>query len=269
MHTMKPLSALMFALLPATTMAQAVIVDFSNPPDEATLQQLERDGTPYQKQQAQAYRRQARRDAMMAARGLPTLQQRKQASMAAQADAKALPERLPAFDAMLARLQEAMQNMPAPMAEISRSADAAKLPTPLTRQPLLDQGCTLAFSTPSGVELRAGGLNGNLSLYRCENFYLLAHEWDYSHPLRGQVTIDASGYEKQPGSDRYKVREMTFPSGSGSVETMLSWISPGYEIRLDVYTPAGRPQYAAQLDRLTALLETLAARKQAASPTGQ
>lgn len=61
----------------------------------------------------------------------------------------------------------------------------------------------------------------------------------------------------------------TFPSGSGSVETMLSWISPGYEIRLDVYTPAGRPQFSAQLDRLTALLETLAARKQAASLAGQ
>ncbi|PJK08734.1 hypothetical protein CO610_04825 [Lysobacteraceae bacterium NML95-0200] len=265
---MKPLAALMLALLPATGMAQAVIVDFSNPPDEATLQQMERNGTPYQKQQAQAYRRQAQKDALLAARGLPTLQQRKQASMAAQADGNTLPERFPAFDAMLARLQEALQNMPAPMAEISKFADGAKLPTPLTRQPLLDEGCALALSMPSGRELREGGLNGNLSLYRCENFHLLAYEWDYSRPLRGRVTIDASGHEKHPDG-RYKVREMTFPSGSGSVETMLSWISPGYEIRLDVYTPAGRPQYAAQLDRLTALLETLAARKQAASPTGQ
>ncbi|MDO4708907.1 MAG: hypothetical protein Q4B94_03675 [Pseudomonadota bacterium] len=266
---MKPLAALMLALLPAAAMAQAVIVDFSNPPDEASLQQMERDGTPYQKQQVQAYRHQARRDAMMAARGLPTLQQRKQASMATQADDKALPERVPAFDVMLAGLQEALQTMPAPMAEISRLTDAAQLPTPLTRQPLLDEGCTLALSMPSGRELRAGGLNGSRSLYRCEGFYLMAYEWDYSRPLRGRVTIDASGYEKHPGSDRYKVREMTFPSGSGSVETMLSWISPGYEIRLDVYTPAGRPQYAAQLDRLTALLETLAARKQAASLAGQ
>ncbi|PJK08069.1 hypothetical protein CO608_09465 [Lysobacteraceae bacterium NML08-0793] len=257
---MKTTFILMLALLPAVGMAQAVIVDFSNPPNEASLQQLERDGTPYQKQQAQAYRHQAQKDALQAARGLPTLQQRKQASMAAQADGKALPERAPAFDVMLARLQEALQTMPAHMAEISRLTNAAQLPAPLTRQPLLDEGCTLAASTPSGVELRAGGLNGSRSLYRCEGFYLMAYEWDYSRPLRGQVTIDASGYEKHPGSDRYKVREMTFPSASGSVETMLSWISPSYEIRLDVYTPAGRPQYAAQLDRLTALLETLATR---------
>lgn len=254
---MKTTFILMLALLPAVGMAQAVIVDFSNPPNEATLQQLERDGTPYQKQQAQAYRHQAQKDALLAARGLPTLQQRKQASMAAQADGKMQPSRYPAFTSILTHMQGALQELPM---RLTQAVTAAPPPVPLTRQPLQAEGCTLAASTPSGVELRAGGLNGSRSLYRCEGFYLMAYEWDYSRPLRGQVTIDASGYEKHPGSDRYKVREMTFPSASGSVETMLSWISPSYEIRLDVYTPAGRPQYAAQLDQLTALLETLATR---------
>ena len=263
---MKTVAALMLALLPAVGMAQAVIVDLGNPPDEASLQQMERDGTPYQKQQARAYRHQAQKDALLAARGLPTLQQRKQASMAAQADGKMQPSRYPAFTSILTHMQGALQELPM---RLTQAVTAAPPPVPLTRQPLQAEGCTLAASTPSGVELRAGGLNGSRSLYRCEGFYLMAYEWDYSHPLRGQVTIDASGYKKHPGSDRYKVREMTFPSGSGSVETMLSWISPGYEIRLDVYTPAGRPQFSAQLDRLTALLETLAARKQAASPAGQ
>lgn len=224
-------------------MAQALIADFSQPPDEATLQQMERNGTPYQKQQAQVYRQQARKGALMAARGLP--------------------ERFASFETMLAQLQQALQDMPAHMAAIARQANAERQPEPLTRQPLLDEGCTLALSTPAGVELREGGLNGNLSLYRCEDLHLLAHEYDFSRPMRVRVVLDAQGYEKHPGSERYKVREMAFPARSGELETMLSWISPGYEIRLHVYTPAGRPQFADRLDRLAALLEAVAAQRAA------
>lgn len=268
---MKTPAALLLALLPIATMAQAVIVDFDRPPDEASLQHMERHGTAYQKQQARAYRHQAQMDALLRQRGLPTRQERMQASMAAAAEReKTLPAAgLPTFSHLLLQMQAALKEVPMHLAETLRLNAPAHLSAPLTRQPLLEAGCTLAASTPSGVELRAGGLNGNRSLYRCDGFYLMAYEWDYSQPLRGGVTIDASGYEKHPGSQRYKVREMSFPTPSGATETMLSWISPGYQMRFEVYTPAGRPQFSPQLDRLAALIEAVAARQIAEPGTGE
>lgn len=269
---MKTVAALMLALLPAAAMAQAVIVDFDRPPDEATLQHMERNGTAYQKQQAQTYRHQARMDALMRQRGLPTRQQRMQASMAQAAQREAaLPAvaGIPTFNHLLLQMQAALKEVPMHLADTLRLNAPAHLSAPLTRQPLLQEGCTLAASTPSGVALRAGGLNGNRSLYRCDGFYLMAYEWDYSQPMRGGVTLDASGYEKRPGSQRYKVRELSFPTATGATETMLSWISPGYQIQFDVYTPAGRPQFSPQLDRLAALIEAVAARQPAEPGTGE
>lgn len=253
--------AALCCLLPITGISQALIVDFSHPPDEATLQQMEREGTPEQRQQAQAYRRHSRMEAQRAAHGLPTRQQRMRADMAAQADGSGLPDRFASFEAMLTQLQQALQRKPTHMAEGAKQADIPEQLAPLTRQPLLDKGCALALSTPAGVELREGGLNGNLSLYRCEDFHILAHEYDFSRPMRARIVLDAQGHEKHPGTERYKVREMSFPARSGELETMLSWISPGYEIRLNIYTPAGRAQFAPQLDQLTALLETVAAER--------
>ncbi len=156
----------------------------------------------------------------------------------------------PRHAAALQRLQAASARQPAPEAgfpslkQIIAGMQTGRIMAGLAGQaptyqspsrPAIEQlGCHLAGEAPSGVERKAGGLNGVMSVYACGSKYVVTYEYDYSVALTQRVVVvdDDFAQHTDPRTPLIKTRVVT--RGETRL-TAMRWLNPRNEIRYEVY----------------------------------
>jgi len=154
-----------------------------------------------------------------------------------------IPERVEAhMQAMQQRRPRPPQSLPS-FDDIKQSFEQARLflanqppgiPEPLTHPLLLQHGCDLVAKSPSGVELRGGGLHGISALYQCRDGYVQVYEYDYTRPMTQVEGVIDDDYARDPQANLYTVKAFR-TERDGRTRTALRWINPHWQILLEVY----------------------------------
>lgn len=138
-------------------------------------------------------------------------------------------------------------------AALARSVEVASA----SRPAILKLNCSLANEAPSGVERKAGGLNGVMSVYSCGPSYVVTYENNYDQPLTQRVKVYDDDFAGRSAHDvpLIKVSQRT---SQGTRLTRLRWLNPSNEISYEVYTDLSKASDSLLEDQLKAALNTTA-----------
>ncbi|GEM_PF-3596874 len=142
-------------------------------------------------------------------------------------------------------------------------------PTPESpsRSSILALGCELAGETPSGVQTKAGPMNGVQSIYLCPDLYLIVQELDYNQPLTQRITLFDDEYAADPVRHLRRITQHDKRDETRR-RTRWRWINHFYEIQYILHTDTANGDAAALTAALRASMEHAIDQALARVPTG-